>query len=160
LAVVALAGVGGLASQVLAPVLYEALRGADPAATFVGSDACAGCHQAETKLWQSSHHKLAMDHASDKSVLGDFADASFDTTARTALFRRRKILVETDGRTASSRPSRSSTRSASTRCSNTCRISGRPQALSIAQTAGPRNRRQRWFHLYPDENIQHDDVLH
>src|ERR1700686_3079710 len=39
-------------------------------ATFVGSEACAGCHQAEAKLWQGSQHQFAMAHATDKSVLG------------------------------------------------------------------------------------------
>jgi len=45
---------------------------------FVGSDTCAQCHPAETKLWRASQHKLAMDHATDTSVLGDFNDADFD----------------------------------------------------------------------------------
>ena len=45
---------------------------------FVGSDACAQCHPAEAKLWRSSQHKLAMAHATDASVLGDFNDAGFD----------------------------------------------------------------------------------
>ena len=47
-------------------------------ATFVGSETCAGCHQAEAKLWNASQHKAAMQHATDKTVLGDFNDASFD----------------------------------------------------------------------------------
>ena len=48
------------------------------AATFVGSETCAGCHQGEAELWRGSQHKLAMEHATDKSVLGDFNDATFD----------------------------------------------------------------------------------
>src|SRR5580704_2653092 len=36
-------------------------------ATFEGSESCAGCHQAEAQLWRSSHHALAMQHATDKS---------------------------------------------------------------------------------------------
>jgi hypothetical protein len=28
--------------------------------------------------WQSAQHRLAMDHANDKSVLGDFNNAAFD----------------------------------------------------------------------------------
>ena len=48
------------------------------AATFVGSETCAGCHQAEAKLWNASQHKAAMQHATDKTVLGNFNDASFD----------------------------------------------------------------------------------
>ena len=48
------------------------------AATFVGSETCAGCHRAEAGLWRSSQHRLAMQHADDKTVLGDFSGASFD----------------------------------------------------------------------------------
>jgi predicted CXXCH cytochrome family protein len=165
LAVVALAGAGGLASQVLAPVLLDELRGADPAATFAGSEACGGCHQAETKLWQSSHHKLAMDHASDKSVLGNFADASFDYHGVHSRFFRRdgKFLVETDGADG---------KLAVFEIKYTFGVDplqqyliefpdGRLQALSIAWDSRPNEQGgQRWFHLYPDENIQHDDVLH
>ena len=58
---------------------------------------------------------------------------------------------------------RLSTRSVSIRCSN---ISiefpdGRLQALSIAWDARPKKEGgQRWFHLYPNERITHDDELH
>jgi hypothetical protein len=48
------------------------------AATFVGSETCAGFHQAEANLWDGSHHKQAMDHATEASVSGDFGDASFE----------------------------------------------------------------------------------
>ena len=41
------------------------------ATAFVGSDTCSGCHQAEAALWRASQHKQAMDHATDKTVLGD-----------------------------------------------------------------------------------------
>ncbi len=47
-------------------------------ASFVGSETCAGCHRAQAELWHTSQHKHAMDHATDKSVLGDFSDATFD----------------------------------------------------------------------------------
>jgi len=68
-------------------------------ATFVGSEACAGCHQTEAKLWRGSHHEQAMDHATKKSVRGDFSDASFDYYGvRSRFFRKDgKFLVETDG---------------------------------------------------------------
>ena len=38
---------------------------------------------------------------------------------------------------------------------------GRMQALSIVWDARPQSEGgQRWFHLYPDEKIPHDDLLH
>ncbi len=68
-------------------------------ATFVGSEACAGCHTSEAELWRASQHKHAMDHATEKTVLGDFDDATFDYDGvRSRFFRKDgKFQVETDG---------------------------------------------------------------
>src|SRR6202000_2221931 len=49
-----------------------------PALSFVGSDACADCHQAEPTLWQGSQHKHAMQHASATTVLGNFDNVDFE----------------------------------------------------------------------------------
>ncbi|SCB45757.1 hypothetical protein GA0061098_1011101 [Bradyrhizobium shewense] len=67
--------------------------------TFVGSEACSGCHATETKLWRTSQHRHAMDHATDQSVRGDFNDAVFEYAGMRSRFSRRdrKFLVETDG---------------------------------------------------------------
>ncbi len=135
------------------------------AATFVGSDACASCHQAEAKLWAGSHHKQAMDHATDKSVLGDFNDASFEHFGvRSRFFRKDgKFLVETDGLDG---------KLATFEVKYTFGVyplqqylvefaDGRVQALSIAWDSRPEEQGgQRWFHVYPKEEIRHDDVLH
>ena len=53
-------------------------------------------------------HKHAMDHATEKSVLGDFSDATFDYDGvRSRFFRKEsKYFVETTDRTESSPPSR------------------------------------------------------
>jgi cytochrome c553 len=50
----------------------------ESATTFVGSETCAGCHQTEADLWHKSQHRLAMQHATENSVLGEFSDTSFD----------------------------------------------------------------------------------
>ena len=42
---------------------------------FVGTEICATCHEAEFAAWQNSHHDLAMQDPTPKSVLGDFDDA-------------------------------------------------------------------------------------
>jgi cytochrome c551/c552 len=44
---------------------------------YVGSAACAGCHQAESEAWRGSHHDLAMAEATEETVLGDFDSAAF-----------------------------------------------------------------------------------
>lgn len=43
-------------------------------ATYVGSEACVDCHSEEVEAWEGSHHDMAMKHATDESVLGDFND--------------------------------------------------------------------------------------
>ena len=43
-----------------------------PVAYFVGREKCISCHKAEFDKWQGSHHDLAMDVATDETVLGDF----------------------------------------------------------------------------------------
>ena len=135
------------------------------AASFVGSEACAACHKAEAELWHGSQHKHAMDHATDKSVLGDFNDASFDYYGVHSRFFREdgKFLVETDGPDGNL---------ATFEVKYTFGLDplqqylvefpdGRLQALSLAWDSRPKDKGgQRWFHLYPNEAINHDDILH
>jgi predicted CXXCH cytochrome family protein len=136
-----------------------------PALTFVGSETCAGCHQAETALWKESQHKHAMQHTSAASVLGNFDDASFDYYGVHSRFFKKdnKFFVETDGPDG---------KLATFEVKYTFGIDplqqyliefpdGRIQALSIAWDSRPKQQGgQRWFHLYPAEEIKPDDVLH
>jgi predicted CXXCH cytochrome family protein len=106
-----------------------------------------------------------MEHATEKSVLGDFSDAVFDYYGvRSRFFRNEgKFLVETDGPDG---------KLATFQIRYTFGFEplqqyliefpdGRLQALSIAWDSRPKEEGgQRWFHLYPDEHIRHDDVLH
>ena len=135
------------------------------AAAFVGSETCAGCHQGEAQLWRGSQHRLAMQHASDKTVLGDFSGATFDYHGVHSRFFRRddKFFVETDGPDG---------KLAAFEVKYTFGVDplqqylvefpdGRLQALSLAWDSRPKDHGgQRWFHLYPDEEIKYDDVLH
>jgi predicted CXXCH cytochrome family protein len=134
-------------------------------ATFVGSETCAGCHHEEAQLWWTSQHKLAMQHATDKTVLGDFNDAGFDYYRVHSRFFRKdgRFFVETDGPDG---------RLTIFEVKYTFGIDplqqyliefpdGRLQALSIAWDTRPKDQGgQRWFHLYPEEHIRHDDPLH
>lgn len=139
--------------------------GANASATFVGSETCAGCHQTEAKLWLSSHHRLAMRQTTDQTVLGNFDNSGFDYHGVHSRFFRRdgKFLVETDGPDG---------KLATYEIKYTFGVDplqqyliefpdGRLQALSIAWDARPKDRGgQRWFHLYPGENVDHNDPLH
>ncbi|UWU95355.1 cytochrome c3 family protein [Bradyrhizobium sp. CB1015] len=132
---------------------------------FVGSESCAGCHPAETKLWQMSQHRHAMDHATAQSVRGDFNDATFDYAGTRSRFFRKddKFLVETDGPDG---------KLATFEVKYTFGLDplqqyliqfpdGRVQALSIAWDTRPKEQGgQRWFHLYPDSAITSSDSLH
>jgi Flp pilus assembly protein TadD len=140
-------------------------NGLDASATFVGNESCAGCHQAEARLWQGSQHQLAMAHATEKSVLGDFSGATFDYFGVKSHFFRKdgKYLVETDGADG---------KLAVFEIKYTFGVDplqqylvefpdGRVQALPIAWDTRPKDAGgQHWFHLYPKEEIHHDDILH
>ncbi len=134
-------------------------------ASFVGSATCAGCHPAEAKLWDASQHKAAMAHATDKTVLGDFNNASFDYFGVHSRFFREdgKFLVETDGPDG---------KLAIFEVKYTFGVNplqqylvefpdGRLQVLALAWDSRSQDKGgQRWFHIYPDEEIKHDDILH
>lgn len=68
-------------------------------ATYVGRDSCITCHQQQYHQWQGSHHDLAMDHATDETVLGDFDDATIEHFGITSkMFRQDgKFMIHTEG---------------------------------------------------------------
>jgi predicted CXXCH cytochrome family protein len=135
------------------------------AAEFVGGTVCVTCHADETALWRGSHHDDALQVANSDTVLGDFDDTEFvyaDTT--TSFFSRGdERWVETDGPDGSLQEFR---------VTHTIGIeplqqymvelpNGHYQVLSVTWDTRPaENGGQRWFHLYPDEQIDSDDPLH
>ena len=124
------------------------------------------CHADEAQRWRGSHHDLAMQKPDERTVQGDFAGRSFehqgvvDDASPTATGATSSAPT---GRTAGWPSSRWPTCSASRRSSSTCwscREAGCRRSASPG-TAGRSGRAaQRFFHLYPDERIDHDDVLH
>ena len=161
------ATLGAALMVVVAGIGFQRRGGSEAAAaaSFVGSETCTGCHQAEANLWRASQHKAAMQHATDETVRGDFNGASFDYYGvHSRFFRKdRKFIVETDGPDGTL---------AEFEVKYTFGVDplqqylvefpdGRIQALSIAWDTRPTEKGgQRWFHLYPNEEIKHDDVLH
>src|SRR5277367_3670133 len=154
-----------LAALLLSHIVEPAATDAAPAATYVGEPVCAGCHSKEAEAWRGSHHALAMQVAKDGTVLGDFNDARFTYNGIVSTFFRRdgRFFVTTDG---------SDGKLADFEIKYTFGVyplqqyliafpGGRLQALSIAWDERPKAEGgQRWFHLYPDEPIRHDDPLH
>lgn len=145
-------------------ILASLLLGAASHA-FTGSGACQSCHAGEYADWQGSHHDLAMQLPSPDTVLGDFDNATFEYNGITTRFFRKgdEYYVRTDGEDGQLTdfkvayvfgvyPLQQYLLPLSR---------GRLQALSIAWDARPgAEGGQRWYHLYPDEQIDYQDPLH
>ena len=69
--------------------------------SFTGAATCIECHKKEYDLWKGSHHDLAMDIATDSTVLSDFNDFEFRHRGEVHRFFRRgeKFFVNTEGAT-------------------------------------------------------------
>ena len=134
-------------------------------ATYAGSASCAACHAGQYEQWQGSHHDLAMQEANAQSVLGDFNNAEFQYFDITSRFYREgeRFMVRTDGPDGSLQdyPVKYTFGVTPLQQYLIEFPGGRLQALGIAWDSRPAEEGgQRWFHLYPDEKIDHNDELH
>ena len=129
-------------------------------ATMVDEQQCKGCHQAQVKDWQGSHHQLAMQVATLQTVPADFNDATFTGEGETTRFFRRgdEFWVNTPG---------SDGKAADFKVAYTFGIAplqqylidvgdGRLQALGVAWDT----QQHRWFHLYPGQGVNFKNPLH
>ena len=130
------------------------------APTFVGRKACVKCHIREDRLFEKSHHDLAMAVANEETMLGDFDNATFTRQGVTSRFFRKegKFFVHTEG------------------------VDGVMTDFEITHTFGwtplqqylipfPGGRLQclplawdvkmkKWFHLYPDSDFDPGDWMY
>ncbi|MCX5688245.1 MAG: tetratricopeptide repeat protein [Planctomycetota bacterium] len=150
------------ASKVPTPSVVQAAT-AEP--VYVGRSACAECHKEEDARWQGSHHDLAMQIATPETVLGDFTGVSYTYHETTTTFTRKDdaFFVRTDGPDGALHDYK---------VAYTFGIyplqqylielpGGRYQALNVCWDARPADQGgQKWFHLYPAENVTSDDILH
>jgi Flp pilus assembly protein TadD len=132
---------------------------------FVGSAACAPCHESEYRDWQGSHHELAMQIASESTVLGDFSDAEFDYYGKKTQFTTRndEFFVRTENALGEEQDFRVAYTFGVTPLQQYLVEfpGGRMQALPYAwDSRAADNGGQRWYHLYPDEYIEPGDILH
>jgi tetratricopeptide (TPR) repeat protein len=145
--------------QEASPPVPETPVASSPA-TFVGSGTCASCHAAEHEAWRGSQHARAMQEASADAVIGDFNDVTFrhDGIEHRFFERNGKFFARTDGPDG---------QLADFEIRYTFGVEplqqylvelpgGRLQALGIAWDTA----RKRWFHLYPNEHVDHRDELH
>ncbi|WFU51144.1 tetratricopeptide repeat protein [Sinorhizobium terangae] len=127
---------------------------------FVGSQACATCHAAQTEAWAGSHHSWALREPTAGSVLGDFDNAAFEHKGITSRFFRKndRYFVETDG--AAGKPTTLEIRyvvGVEPLQQYLVELEGgRLQALDIAWDTAAK----RWYHLYPDQDASAGNGLH
>lgn len=154
---------GAFLMLLLLPVL--SIRAAEAPAGFVGTQVCAGCHEGEYGAWQRSHHALAMQAVTPATVVGDFTNARLEHFGVVTTFTRDgdRFVIRTDG------PDRESHEYEVAYTFGIYPLQqylitfpgGRLQALGIAWDNRPREAGgQRWFHLYPDQELKGGDRLH
>ncbi len=135
-------------------------RPMDEPRQFVGRKTCAECHRQEAEAWAGSDHDLAMDLATPETVLGDFNDREFTHFGVTSRMHRDgdAYVMTTDGPDG---------RMQDFKVKYTFGVhplqqylvefdDGRVQCLPVSWDTD----QQRWFHLYPDEEIDSEDILH
>ena len=132
---------------------------------YAGTAVCEGCHQDESRAWRGSHHDLAMQSASEDTVLGDFDDVRFEHQGVVTRFFRRdgRFMVATQGGDGESHDYEIAYTFGVTPLQQYLigMPDGRFQALTVAWDSRPStDGGQRWFHLYPDDTIPPGDELH
>ena len=145
--------------RVAAPTVVAKPAAITPA-KMVDEQQCQGCHQAQAKDWQGSHHQLAMQAATAQTVPADFNDATVTAEGETTRFYRRgdEFWVNTPG---------SDGQAADFKVAYTFGIAplqqylievgdGRLQALGVAWDT----QKGRWFHLYPGQGVTFKNPLH
>ena len=135
------------------------------ASSYVGDKKCQECHTQEHKLWKNSDHDLAMQVATDSTVLGDFNSAKFTYNDITTTFFKRdnNFFVSTDGPDGKLHDYE---------ISHTFGVyplqqylipmqNGHVQVLDIAWDSRKKSEGgQRWYHLHPHDNVTSQSVLH
>ncbi len=131
---------------------------------YIGRNSCKDCHEMEYDLFQHSDHDEAMDAATPETVLGDFNNVTFTNYGVTSRFFRSgdDFYVHTEGPGGVMQDYKISY-TFGIRPLQQYLIAfpdGAYQCLPIAWDTRPESEGgQRWFHLYPDEKIAHDDIL-
>ena len=136
-----------------------------PGPEYVGRQTCKECHEKQYELFQGSDHDMAMDTAIESTVLGDFNNATITHFGVTSRFFRKdgKYMVHTEGPGGVMQDFRVDY-VFGIRPLQQYLIpfpGGRYQCLPLCWDTRPASEGgQRWFHIYQDERIPPEDVLH
>lgn len=132
---------------------------------YVGRQACKDCHKKQYDLYVGSDHDMAMDEATEETVLGDFDDVTFDHLGVSSRFYKKggKYYVHTEGPegdledyeikyTFGIRPLQQYLIEFP---------GGAYQCLPLCWDTRPKEQGgQRWFHIYSEERILPSDILY
>ena len=133
-------------------------------AEYVGRQACIDCHKKQYDLYIGSDHDMAMDVATEETVLGNFENAVFDHSGIKSRFYKKdsKFYVYTEGPDGKFedypikyvfgiRPLQQYLIEFP---------GGTYQCLPLCWDTRPEDEGgQRWFHIYGDERIEPSDIL-
>ncbi len=132
---------------------------ADP--SFVGRENCVSCHEEEAEAYAGSHHDLAMQEATDETVLADFSGSTFTDDNRQYTFDKedgqffvRVESVNSDDAETYPVPYTFGVQPLQQYLLKFPK--GRLQALTIAWDS----QKNEWFSLYPDRTFEKDNWLH
>jgi predicted CXXCH cytochrome family protein len=150
--------------SVLRPVDEPTPVVASPA-EYVGTSICAECHEAQHEKWLGSHHDLAMQRATQETVLGDFNNAEVRYYQETNRFFREGNAYVIEALGADGKRTRFPvvyTFGIEPLQQYLVEVEpGRLQSFPLAwDTRAKEQGGQRWFHLHPEEYIEPGDPLH
>lgn len=132
---------------------------------YVGSAACAACHQAQAQAWRGSQHAIALQEASAASVLGRF-------DGRTLRFGQSQTRYDRNGTQFEVRTEAADGKPINAEVTHTIGVwplqqylvtlaDGRKQSLGVAWDSRDKtDAGQRWFHLFPGAGTQAGNPLH
>ncbi|WP_406651258.1 multiheme c-type cytochrome (plasmid) [Aliisedimentitalea scapharcae] len=127
---------------------------------YVGSQSCGNCHDQAMQDWQKSHHAQAWTEPSEKTVVGAFDGRSFSHQGMTTRFRRKdgQYIIETDDIPGGKRqfPVVGVGGIAPLQQYIVETEPGRMQSFDVVWDV----EQERWYHLYPDQELVPEDGLH
>lgn len=129
------------------------------------NDGCLKCHESHVQNFATSHHALAMQESTEKSVLGNFNNATFNYNGIVSTFfkKNNKFMVTTDNEHGKLQ-SYEIAYTFGVYPLQQCMIKfpkGKVQVLDIAWDSRAKHEGgERWFHIHEDDNVTAGDVLH
>ncbi len=135
-----------------------------PIAEYVGRKACIDCHKKQYDLYVGSDHDMAMDVATEDTILGNFENTIFDHLGVQSRFFKKdgKFYVNTEGPDGKFEDYEIKyvfgIRPLQQYLIEFPR--GAYQCLPLCWDTRPKDKGgQRWFHIYGDERIESNDIL-